>query len=226
MRCGVPSYRAEGCAVMWCSRCHAFWHWETGRAIEGRAPPHNPDHRAWAAAGGAAPAREVGDVPCGGLPDGATLHEGLMREFARTLTVHPMTPLIVDAVEGLHAAQRLRHRYPCAWDEETVHEPLRVAHLNGELDEAAFGVALERHERALLFRRDVGRVLECLVLCGADVVQRFCAVDGAAVTAGRLVELRALVAAALERVGEVHRRAVPRLRHNWEWELPHGRLRV
>lgn len=225
VRCRAPSQRTEGCPVMWCCNCHAFWNWDTGRLIETRssvAVPHNPDHRDWLHAGGAARHREVDDIPCGGLPDGGALHTALVNHML--VDIAAGAPLVVGGAEALHSAQRMRVRYPREWNEDTLHEDARVAHLNGKLGEAAFANTLERTERAALFKRDVGFVLETFVLCGADLLQRFCAseVDCDATAAG-LARLREVIDAALQDLASVHARRAPRLTHQWRWELPHAR---
>jgi len=204
---------------MWCVKCHAFWNWNTSRVIEGRAP-HNPDHRAWIATGSM---REVDDVPCGGLPDTFATNQALMRVFADTLTVQPGAHTIVAAFNNLHRAQALRHAYARAWDESREAEPMRVGFLVGDYDEDRLGYVLERHERLLYFRRDVGVLLETLVLAGADVFQRFCAADVSCEQAAtELWTLHDLVDAALRDVSKEHARTAPVLRQ-WEWVLPYAR---
>lgn len=224
VRCAAPSYRSEGCPTMWCVRCHTFWHWETGQIVESRTHlPHNPDHRAWVA-GGAPPPREVGDLPCGGLPDSQMLHNALMREFMRTLAVHASNATVVNAFDSLHRAQELRVRYPRAWDEARAYEAQRIAYINGDLDEESFGAALERQERHLLYRSEVGAVLEGLVLAGTDVMQRFCEAESCTVCAQELNALRDIAIDGMQQVARVHGRAVPTLRLDWTWHLPYQRV--
>ncbi len=223
-RCGAPSQRTEGCPTMWCAHCHAFWHWDTGNLLDTtRGPvPHNPDHRAWVAAGGQL--REVDDVPCGGLPDAMALNAALMREFARTLDAHsPGAATIVSAFSMLHATQRLRHEYVRTWDAARVGEPLRIRFLLGDMDLDRFGHAVESLDRTLHFKRDVGFCLESLVLAGADVLQRYCANYGDSLGIAReLWALRNLTEAALAKIAQVHGRTPPRLQH-WYWVLPYQR---
>ena len=221
--CGAPSARTEGCPVMWCAHCHAFWHWDTGRLVHSGAPPHNPDHRAWLARGGAHAPREVDDVPCGGLPDDAAMQWALMREFAQHLDVHPTVPSLLDALQALRVAQRLRHAHPLAWQEARETEPLRVALLVGDVGVDEFARRLERQDRDLRYKRDVGLALEALVLAGADVFQRFCAHAPCAEVAYELEALRRVVDGALQDVGRAHGRTAPRLSALWRWKLPHQR---
>ena len=157
VRCSAPSVREEGCPVMWCVQCHAFWHWDTGRLIDTRNhTPHNPDHRDFVATGRNnlqfPRAREIGDVPCGGLVDAEALHLALLREFSRTLNIHIGSEIIMNAAEALHEAQNLREQYPVVWHDALSARPLHIAFLVGDLKtRAAFGQALERNERTNVF---------------------------------------------------------------------------
>ena len=90
------------------------------------------------------------------------------------------------------------------------------------MDEDGFKALLDRTERTHLFRRDVGLLLQTLVLAGADVMQRFCAEDDCGTTATRLCALRDLVDAALATASRVHGRKTPRLNANWGWTVPRG----
>lgn len=224
--CGAPSVRSEGCAVMWCAHCRAFWNWDTGRVIDTRrgAPPHNPDHRAWVAAGSVA--REVGDVPCGGIPEPHAMHEALVREFARTMAVHETTPVVVAAFEAVRVAQRLRHSHPITWDDADAHEELRMALLLGDVTNEGFADKLERADRSMRLKRDVGRVLEMYVLASTDVLQRFVSYDDCATAARELVCVCEWADAALASVSTAHGgRKVPRLAlSTLQWVLPNRRL--
>ena len=223
VQCGAPSLRAEGCSVMWCVHCHAFWHWDTGRAIQSRAAPHNPDHRAWVGAQRTV-ARELDDLPCGGLPERAALHMALVGEFARTRHVPASAPVILAAEHMLSDAQRMRHAYPQQWDARMANEPLRISYLLGDLDDVGLGRALERQERTHHWRRAVGAILEALVLASVDVLQRFVASH---ITAGRtaieLAALREQADDALLCTCRCHARAVPRVSAAWQWTLPNRR---
>ena len=217
VRCRAPSTRIEGCATMWCASCHTFWNWDTGRIIESRGnTPHNPDHRAWIAE---RRHREIGDIPCGGLPDGGMLHMALMRFMLERVSAS--APIIVNATEVVHSAQRIRERFPRTWDVATVNLNARISYINGEIDEGAFAKIVERNDRTSRFKRDVGEVLETLVLSGADILQRFC-VGGVdlEVTAVELVSILRYTNSMLKHVANAHGRVGPHLAENMQWVLP------
>ncbi len=71
--CGMGVQRTEGCPVMFCTSCHKGFNWNTLKIME--TGIHNPHYFEWRNRVGilAAPARTMGDIPCGGLP-----HEQLM----------------------------------------------------------------------------------------------------------------------------------------------------
>jgi hypothetical protein len=67
--CGMGVQRSEGCPVMFCTACHKGFNWNTLKVME--TGIHNPHYFEWRNRGGApvAPARTMGDIPCGGLPN-------------------------------------------------------------------------------------------------------------------------------------------------------------
>lgn len=216
VRCRVPCFRQEGCAVMWCPHCHVFWNWSTGRTIEVAAPPHNPDHRAWLTRT-ATPPREVDDLPCGGMPPLMLLEVRSVFE-ASELDV-PIVLILAHRL--LTTAQRERRHYP-RHEPPADHARLRVRLLLGDVTEPRAAQLLVGHELAREFKREVGAVLETLVLGGLDVLQRYCAGEDAWPVAIR--GLRVLVDGsreALERVAAAYDgRAVPRISPGWEFIAP------
>lgn len=65
--CHTPIFKIIGCDQMFCTQCHTAFSWMTGAIVRGRL--HNPHYYEWVRQRnqGTLP-REMGDVPCGGLP--------------------------------------------------------------------------------------------------------------------------------------------------------------
>lgn len=225
VRCAAPSMRTEGCAVMWCVHCHTFWHWDTMRVIDVKSnPPHNPDHHEWLSNGNLNRSREIGDVPCGGLPEGEELHVALLRELVLGFDVTSFAQDVIGAADAIHYAQRMRRQYPLWWNDARLNEPLRVAFLIGDIDQDRFSRCLERQERVNVFRRDIGEVLGTFVLAAADIFQRFCSTESHCVeTCISIDALRSLTNTTLRALGKEHERTVPILNDRWVWEQPFSR---
>lgn len=225
-RCGIFTYKVEGCPVMWCSSCHVFWHWDTRRIIETRRhTPHNPDHRQWLANESQQQRREIDDLPCGGL-DGNMLHNRLMQEFVifHPPDVAPMASIMVSAMESMYAAQRIRHDYPLDVNIEQQNSPHRIAYLLNDIDEEKLATILERQERTNSYKREIGFILEVYVLCGADIFQLFVAgVEGIELTTIHVLNLKDIVNKALHKVSVVYGRTPIFLTHSWQWSTPYNR---
>ena len=65
--CKSRVFKTEGCDQMFCVRCHTAFSWNTGMIDKGRI--HNPHYFEWLRQKRTAVIREIGDIPCGGLPD-------------------------------------------------------------------------------------------------------------------------------------------------------------
>jgi hypothetical protein len=64
--CMQGIFKTEGCDQMWCVSCHTCFSWSTGRVVRGTV--HNPHYYEHRLRGGGAPMRNLGDIPCGGMP--------------------------------------------------------------------------------------------------------------------------------------------------------------
>ena len=217
VRCHAPSFRIEGCPTMWCPHCHTFWNWDTERIIETRGPqPHNPDHRAFLMQGTSM--REIDDIPCGGIPEGIFVNRAFVRQSLGMSFRLSLVSVLIDALQCLDVAQRLRHRYPQRWTPHEEFRPVRLSFILGDVTHTYYESTLERMERTFEFRKEIGTVLEWFVFSGADVFQRFCAdTDAILDTHASLLALRKLADERLEQVGLLFKRKAPRLLSDWTW---------
>lgn len=64
-KCGTFIFKIEGCDQMYCTMCNTAFSWRSGLIVTGRI--HNPHYYEFMRNRGTE-LREIGDVPCGGLP--------------------------------------------------------------------------------------------------------------------------------------------------------------
>lgn len=65
--CKARVFKIEGCDQMFCVQCHTAFSWNSGMIERGRI--HNPHYFEWLRNKRTNVLREIGDIPCGGLPD-------------------------------------------------------------------------------------------------------------------------------------------------------------
>jgi hypothetical protein len=74
--CNTNIYKIIGCSQMFCTMCHTAFDWETGAIVRGRM--HNPHYFEWLRGKNVIMPREIGDIPCGGLPQYYEIERKLM----------------------------------------------------------------------------------------------------------------------------------------------------
>lgn len=159
--CHVEIHKASGCDQMYCINCHTAFSWST-LAID-RGNIHNPEYfryLATNAGGGAAELMRVEDVACGELPAFRlflTRLDGSRDSFRFGETLYA-------CIEHIRARPILEE---AAGGRDTANLDVRVAYVNGELDEAAFRSRVKhRFRRALkenAFRELLNFVLTIMV---------------------------------------------------------------
>ena len=186
--CAQYISRVSGCDQMWCIGCHTAFSWQTGRKVNGAL--HNPHYYDFMRTrGDGAIGRELGDVPCGGLPSVAELRayvrgaDRAANECMRCLYgYHRLTVHVTN--DDLLRVNAL------AADTEERNVDLRVKYMLGELDDEAFRVQLQRREKRVEKAREIQFILQMFVHTSSDMLRRFCTERTDQATALR--ELRAL----------------------------------
>lgn len=188
--CHVPIYRIEGCDQMWCPGCHTSFSWRTGEVEKGRV--HNPHYYEWLRRtnGGAVP-RELGDVPCGGIPDVSAVMVWLRQLPGVEQSLQAQAPLPrfqrhpdpwTVALEAYPAGmalfkyhRRVQHieamvlpTYRAAPVDNTM---ARVRYLLGEHTEAQFKWELQKAEKKHQKLTAIHAVLQTLIAVVGDTLR-------------------------------------------------------
>jgi hypothetical protein len=225
--CNAMTIRSEGCPVMWCAHCHVFWNWDSGEIIRGRAP-HNPDHRNWLVRGGTAP-RELGDVPCGGVPTYETIHNNLTSILWAGAYVTNDQIIVANAllaarncVQNAHMV--VRPLFPVVTNQEMLCHDLRIGFLLGDMSKEKFEATVNQRISKSEFQAAVGPIIEMFTFSGIDILMKASSLETTAQMFECYFELMALkemVNYELARVSGEYGRKVPVLIETWQWKLPH-----
>lgn len=164
--CRTPIFKIEGCSQMFCTICHTAFDWKTGEIVKNQATIHNPHYYEWMRQqnNGVIP-RNIGDVPCGGLPTIWSLNETLKRK-----------KINVDISKYHRGIQHVIHyeipRHPINLYNGETFTYFRVRYILKEVSEDEWKRELQRiekkNERNTAFRH----VFDMLTSVSIDMFQR------------------------------------------------------
>lgn len=167
-KCAALIFKIDGCSQMWCVQCHTTFDWRTGQIETDKI--HNPHYYEYLRStnGGVAP-REIGDVPCGGLPD--IYH---MRMFLQGKTDAHAIDQILSVFLVYHHVQQVE--LPLNQTNViTDNRELRIKYLANEIDEIMLKRLLRRKEKINDRKKEVYLVLELFLQIIVDITQRLLA---------------------------------------------------
>ena len=190
-KCGIRISKIDGCDMMWCTAdgCGTAFSWMTGKIASGTI--HNPHYYEWLRRNnnGQIP-RQVGDVPCGGIPQIHTINSNL-----KTLGLTNPTTYNVYTVRhqlhGLYSKEinKFYEIHRCLSDIEHARIPqynvtrdanllkeVHVDYLLGVIDETKWTQSIFMKEANLEKKQLVCQVLNTFLNAGADILRNSAAI--------------------------------------------------
>jgi hypothetical protein len=221
-KCGIRISKIEGCDQMWCTSCQTTFSWNTGQILH-NVRVHNPHYYEYLRQTGGNVPRELGDIPCGGIPD--------YYVFIRNIrTVRGLSQKEIDEAVMIHRSlsdisQVRLPEYPLRRPANDNRD-LDVNYLMGNLTKEDWARNLELKETKFERRKEIGLVLQTLVHVGAEKLTEIgnFAVTGADGIPGirqrvqELNQLRDFSNTALKARGEQMGIVVPQIEGaHWTW---------
>jgi hypothetical protein len=160
--CGTRIFKIEGCDQMFCTQCHTAFSWRTGAIEKGNI--HNPHYYEYLRQQNQG-MRNVGDIPCGGIPFYTFLHRHVSKYMKKHEydDLQPFHRLVGEVMD-------LRTWYQEHTAQDT--QAIRVKYLLRDYDDKAFKKLLHMKAKAHEKMTNIDQVLDMFVMAATSILQR------------------------------------------------------
>ena len=158
--CAALIFKIEGCDQMWCTQCATAFSWRTGRIETGRI--HNPHYYDYQRQAGRIQ-REIGDIPCGGMPD----KDRVVRAAS---VIGTDANLLLNIIRWhVHIELVTMQEYEQRWPDN---RDLRIKFMMKDINEDVFKHKIQAREKDAEKRIAIRNVLNTYQVVMAEIMQR------------------------------------------------------
>lgn len=172
-KCKNGIYKTEGCDQMWCTVCHTCFSWKTGNIINGTV--HNPHYYEYmrTRGGGHPPPRNLGDIPCGGMPHIYQVQEVVIKMKASetdallVLNTHRLMNHIIEVfMPDVYHRSRVKATRFREWG---------IKYLRKHIEKQKWLQMLYKASKQEESNRRMYELLEALTFNGSEIFRQYCA---------------------------------------------------
>lgn len=161
-KCASFIFKIEGCDQMWCTQCGTAFSWRTGQVETGRI--HNPHYYEYRRNKGTLP-REIGDIPCGGMPTDYQLTNHYRTKWSAA------PPVFYMNVIRLHW-HIFNVVMPHFSTRNANNQDLRIKYMIKDISEDIFKRKIQQREKLNMKNSEVTNVLNTYQLISSELIQR------------------------------------------------------
>ena len=169
-KCECPITKISGCDQMYCTKCFTAFSWNTGKIVTGLI--HNPHYFELNRINGRQPARNFGDLQCGGIPDWTRCRHKINRMITIGLDVNH-TNLIKNAYRMVGHITDLAHTKYHVPETVNTHKEYREQYLLDLITEEMWIRKLKARLKKTDKINDIRALFDVIINALTDILQRF-----------------------------------------------------
>lgn len=164
-RCSSMIFRSSGCTTIWCTVCHVFFDFRSGK-IHNKVM-HNPEYTDYLRnkKGGVVP-REPGDILCGREIDQYFLGESM-------ILPGPVRSIIGRILHIKHMEIHHQDNEDVVNHRELIDRMARIDFIRNKITEKQFKVNIQKREKSRQKEEELSNIMNMFVTCATDILYIF-----------------------------------------------------